>query len=889
MEKAQRKGIDIIIPIYNAYEDLNKCIDSIKKYTDLELDRLVLINDKSPDERIKTYLDSLKSENIVVIHNENNMGFSNNVNKGMQLSEDRDVLLLNSDTVVTSNWVNKIYDCAYSDSTIGTVTPLSNSATLCSLPIMCQDNNIPEGLSVDDLAKMVEKYSVRAYPRITVAVGFCMFIKREVIKLVGYFDAETFEKGYGEENDFCNRTEQYGYYHVMCDDTFIYHKGTVSFKSEEKLKLIEEHDKILNERYPEQMKNNSLYCMSNPDQYIRDNLNIHIDLSNGKKNILYLLHLDFRSDAKKDTYSNIGGTQFHVKDLTETLKDKYNIFVVSRDMEYLHLSVYIEEKVYSYRFYIGKPPLFLKFRDDKLKKLFDSILDCFKINIVHIHHVDGLSLDMYYSAAERNIPLIQTVHDYYSISPSYKLLDADNKYIELDCKDEDRWKKSVKKYGGYSESVDILNKWQKEFVDAYSLCDKIVYPHEVTRDITLSYYPKLSDKSIVINHGTDIKTKGEKWILASEIIVDNEVDGKIDLCETVGCQGIKIIGWAFIRNVDCFNIKYYIVTDSKDDRLCIQEMSQYERTDVSGTFENEKYILSGFRTMKCLSDNVKDCSVLLEYEGKYYSSEKLKSKFQKENRTNKINVAFLGGMVPEKGSELAYNMIKSAPVDEFEWFSIGIIGDSNYNELEQENFHKTGAYTKEELNDIIKSHGIDIICILSIWPETFCYTLSESIICNTPVLVTDIGAHGYRVKENGYGWVVDYKSTGEQIVEKLRNIYNDKTDFERVKKIAEEYKEKSVREMCDEYDALYDSIDITGIVYNDSFDNRVILSAMEIDGDYIWSSNGNFNAVITENKKIKSELYKADAELMLARQDSINLRASKSYRFGRKIAKIFKR
>ena len=50
---------------------------------------------------------------ILVLHNEKNMGFSANVNKGMAQSEDRDVLLLNSDTIVTAGWLDKIIACAY--------------------------------------------------------------------------------------------------------------------------------------------------------------------------------------------------------------------------------------------------------------------------------------------------------------------------------------------------------------------------------------------------------------------------------------------------------------------------------------------------------------------------------------------------------------------------------------------------------------------------------------------------------------------------------------------------------------------------------------------------------------------------------------------------------
>ena len=94
-----RKGVDIIIPIYNAYDDLCKCLESIAQHTDLSRDRLVLINDKSPDERILPLLRKWERENIIVIDNERNLGFSGNVNKGMQLSEERDVILLNSD-----NW-----------------------------------------------------------------------------------------------------------------------------------------------------------------------------------------------------------------------------------------------------------------------------------------------------------------------------------------------------------------------------------------------------------------------------------------------------------------------------------------------------------------------------------------------------------------------------------------------------------------------------------------------------------------------------------------------------------------------------------------------------------------------------------------------------------------
>ena len=139
---------------------------------------------------------------------------------------------------------------------------------------------MPENVTADEYAGLIETCSLRRYPRITVAVGFCMYIKRSVIDDIGVFDAETFGRGYGEENDFCNRAEQAGYHHVMCDDTFVYHKGTASFDTEEKKKLLEEHEAILNDRYAAQMRMNHLYCMENPDQEIRDNINMYTKLHN---------------------------------------------------------------------------------------------------------------------------------------------------------------------------------------------------------------------------------------------------------------------------------------------------------------------------------------------------------------------------------------------------------------------------------------------------------------------------------------------------------------------------------------------------------------------------------------------------------------------------------
>ena len=142
------KPIDIIVPIYNAYEFTEECIKSVMKNTDLTVHTLVLINDKSPDEKILPMLLKYNNENtnkkIVVLDNEQNMGFVKTVNKGMQYSEN-DVILLNSDTEVTEGWIEKIQKCAYSNEYIATVTPLTNNGTIASVPNFGIDNELQIG------------------------------------------------------------------------------------------------------------------------------------------------------------------------------------------------------------------------------------------------------------------------------------------------------------------------------------------------------------------------------------------------------------------------------------------------------------------------------------------------------------------------------------------------------------------------------------------------------------------------------------------------------------------------------------------------------------------------------------------------------------------------
>lgn len=786
-------GVDIIIPIYNAFDDLKICLESLYRNTDLNTNHLILINDNSPDDRIKPFLEQQKRENVIVINNTENKGFSNNINLGMSQSSDRDVILLNSDTILTAHWIEKMVACAYSNCSIGTVTPLSNNATLCSVPEFCQENVLPEDLSVDEMAEIVEQCSMKKYPRITVAHGFCMLIKREVIDCIGNFDAETFQRGYGEENDFCNRAEQMGYIHVMCDDTYIYHSGTKSFISKEKEAYIREHDRILRERYPVQMHNNDVYCRDNPNAWVSNNIRYHMDIQNGNKNVLYLLQADFKEGAE----DNVGGTQLHVKHLTENLRNHMNIFVAARDKDYLQLTAYISDKTYTFRFFIGDKEAFPVLQRRELADIFKEILIGFKIDLVHVHHTATTSLDIFYEANKLNIPVVFTIHDFYYVCPRIKMLD-DKGNVCIDQENPD-CKKCLKNALGLIANNTYLSHWRQAHQEVLCMCSCIVAPSESAKNIFCGYYPDVASKVQVIEHGMDpfsfLDIDTNEFIYTDQLVWKIE---QVDLQER--CP--RVVGIAYMKDAPDIQHKVILEVSSADGHKTLIPTNFGRNLDVLHT-ENRFY---AYLPNSLWEDGDFELSVILQIDGKNYKNhcDSYKIKHLSFQRKSNFRVAFIGGLNEEKGSSAVTEIIQKGAPD-VEWYVFGGIGDEKLFHLKQNNLVKTAYYYQEDLGALLKYHNIDVVCILSKWPETFSYTLSEASVCRIPVIVTEIGALGQRTLSHSYGQTVcnDVVKTVKETIDIINHWKDKGTTYQTILAKCEDASLKNVAGMAKEYVELY--------------------------------------------------------------------------------------
>lgn len=261
--------MDVIVPIHDAFRHVYRCLCSVRRHTDLMRHRLVLVDDASRGPEMAPYLERFAAAarvgaaRVVLLRNPTNRGFVHSANRGIRASRG-DVVLLNSDTVVTGGWLDRMIAAAYSRPSVASVTPFSNDATICSIPRFCAANELPPGHTVDSFAALVQRCSPRLRPELPTAVGFCMYLTRHALARVGPFDERLFGRGYGEENDWCMRAAARGMRHLLEDSTFVYHHGGASFTREARDRLAPAMLALVAARWPHYLPTIERFMAENP-------------------------------------------------------------------------------------------------------------------------------------------------------------------------------------------------------------------------------------------------------------------------------------------------------------------------------------------------------------------------------------------------------------------------------------------------------------------------------------------------------------------------------------------------------------------------------------------------------------------------------------------------
>src|SRR3990167_10175471 len=183
--------VTIVVPVYADWDSLKECIESLKQYVHRR-HRLLLINDCGPEvdileEKIKKIIKD--RPNFKYYRNPENLGFVKTCNRAVNELDKtpNDILLLNSDTKVTKGFLEEMTKVLYLSPKYVAASPRSNNASIATVPL---SQAIHHGINPKKSYAIYQKIRTRLprYYEAPVALGFCMLIKRGIIKKYGLFD-----------------------------------------------------------------------------------------------------------------------------------------------------------------------------------------------------------------------------------------------------------------------------------------------------------------------------------------------------------------------------------------------------------------------------------------------------------------------------------------------------------------------------------------------------------------------------------------------------------------------------------------------------------------------------------------------------------------------------
>ncbi|MFN7065865.1 MAG: glycosyltransferase, partial [Aquificaceae bacterium] len=560
------KIIDVIIPVYKGKEETIQCIESVLNAKTNVTHEVIVINDCSPEEELKEYLLSLaKSGKITLIENKENLGFVKSVNIGMKLHQDRDVVLLNSDTLVPDYWLDRLKRAAYSSKNIGTVTPLSNRATILSIPRPNFDNDLPSGFEYKKMDNLCQRVNDGMTVDIPSAIGFCMYIKRECLNEVGYFDEEKFDRGYGEENDFCLKASSLGWRHVACLDLFVQHYGSLSF-GEEKPERVKKALEIINQLYPEYNLRIQNFIKKDPIATYRNRIIKEMFREKYETFILSFIH------------SWGGGSLKYCKDIAE--------FLIKEGVG----SIFIQPEN-------GKVSLFLYEPDEKnenvmvlqfpeyvpMKRIAEELKDLSILFVNYNQTVGFKNLEIWDVPKWLDVPYFVTLHDYFYICPRIHLINSGGIFCGLP---EFGVCESCLSFGTLEKEVDTLfknkfdcslAKWREFYKDVLRNAKKVIAPSETAKNYLNNVF-NLENIEVMPHpeHPIEVEIKKPEGIQKLKIAVIGAIG------EHKGyTQYLRLIDYSYKNNLP---FEFIFLGYTKNDR----NLHKYPTVIVTGPYKDEK-------------------------------------------------------------------------------------------------------------------------------------------------------------------------------------------------------------------------------------------------------------------------------------------------------------
>jgi GT2 family glycosyltransferase len=225
---ATRFQTSIVILAYNGCDALTRpCVESLLEHTQPGSYELILVDNASSD-ATPDYFRQLASQYpfVRLCLNAENKGYAGGNNDGIRLATGRYIVLLNNDTLVGPGWLTPMLQRLEATPEIGLLGPVTNSAG--------NEQRVDlSGLNEQNFVEVAGQYTLAQRGRWfeTEKLGFfCVVGRREVFEQIGFLD-ESFGLGMFEDDDYCIRVRKARLKLVVVEDSFVFHKGSMSFKT----------------------------------------------------------------------------------------------------------------------------------------------------------------------------------------------------------------------------------------------------------------------------------------------------------------------------------------------------------------------------------------------------------------------------------------------------------------------------------------------------------------------------------------------------------------------------------------------------------------------------------------------------------------------------------
>ena len=457
--------VDIVIPVYAGLVETLCCIRSVLGTTTRAEAELVIVNDASPDSELCRALARFAEEGcITLLTNSSNLGFPGAANKGMNLHPERDIVLLNADTELFGDWLERLKFAAYSDENAGTVTPLGECASIMSYPL---DGKHSKAMAAE-IDRIAREVNARKVVELPVGVGFCLYIKRACLAETGSFDVSTFSKGYGEENDFCLRARRLGWRHLAATDLFVRHWGARSF-GPMKAALMERNGRVLSALYPGYDAMIAGFTADDPLLDARREIDMRLLVDAATAPVMLV------------TGNHIGGVKKHVEARKSELKAEGHTVLVLHPAE----SVGHADQVR-----VIAPDLLLEslvFNVPEDLSILRSFLLKLGLDCIEVHHFMGLPPAVLELVSGLGASYEIYVHDYSWVCPRVSLANGDGTYCGEPALNE--CEACIREHGSVLDESITVEALRARSARIMGGASRVNVPSNDVRDRLARYFP----------------------------------------------------------------------------------------------------------------------------------------------------------------------------------------------------------------------------------------------------------------------------------------------------------------------------------------------------------------------------------------------------------------